>query len=554
MHISSSANMSNLDIISAHIRPATHEVTTEKNAVIYTRVSTKEQADNYSLGSQMKACMEYASKHSCHIQGYFGGTYESAQTDERKEFNRMLDFIKKSQRQVNTIIVYSLDRFSRSGANAIYIAKCLKEQGVVIQSVMQPTDANTASGTLQQNIQFIFSEYDNHLRREKTIAGMKEALAKGVKIGNAPIGYTHTRIDGQQQLVLNEYAPLIKQAFILKIEGYSLPKIADRLKEMGWKKKLYTQHIFKIIANPFYCGLLVNRMLEKPVRGNHPPIVSEELWMQANGLYTQRKGIITVKENDSLPLKKFVCCADCGKPLTGYLVKKKGLYYYKCQTHGCCCNVSAKALHSLFEEQLDTYAIPGKFVAPLKLQMRLTFQAMNAKVIEQRQLILANIKELAGRIEKMEERYILGEIDRPLYEKFRTKYADDLNDAQAQLKKVDLDLSNLDNYIDFVVGLMSNFKKAWHLADFHTRQRFQNLLFPEGIMYDKKNRAYRTEKVNTFVALTASMTNVFQLKEKGQTEDFDHLSLAGSRTGQISNLLGDFKGLLEIAQRLGIAA
>jgi DNA invertase Pin-like site-specific DNA recombinase len=55
------------------------------NAVIYTRVSSREQSlTNQSLATQKKYCMEYAQKHGYNILGFFGGTYESAQTDERK--------------------------------------------------------------------------------------------------------------------------------------------------------------------------------------------------------------------------------------------------------------------------------------------------------------------------------------------------------------------------------------------------------------------------------------------------------------------------------------
>src|ERR1043166_8670646 len=101
------------------------------NCVIYTRVSTKEQADNnMSLNTQKKACELYAAKQGYQVMGYFGGTYESAKTDERKEFNNMLAFVQKSSRKIAHIIVYSVDRFSRSGANAIYIAEQLKREGI----------------------------------------------------------------------------------------------------------------------------------------------------------------------------------------------------------------------------------------------------------------------------------------------------------------------------------------------------------------------------------------------------------------------------------------
>lgn len=96
-------------------------------AVIYTRVSTKEQAEtNKSLETQKKYCEQLAAKNNIDIIAYFGGTYESAKSDERKEFNKMLTFVKRNK-EVSYIIVYSYDRFSRTGANGAYISEQLKK-------------------------------------------------------------------------------------------------------------------------------------------------------------------------------------------------------------------------------------------------------------------------------------------------------------------------------------------------------------------------------------------------------------------------------------------
>ncbi|MEO5601775.1 MAG: recombinase family protein [Cyclobacteriaceae bacterium] len=82
----------------------------QKNAVIYTRVSTKEQADtNQSLETQKKYCLQYVLKNDLNVLGFFGGTYESAKTDERNEFNRMIRFVKNQKEGVSAILVYSLD-------------------------------------------------------------------------------------------------------------------------------------------------------------------------------------------------------------------------------------------------------------------------------------------------------------------------------------------------------------------------------------------------------------------------------------------------------------
>lgn len=96
------------------------------NCVIYTRVSGKEQEEGYSLDTQKRECEEFAEKNGLNILGYFGGTYESAKNDERKEFNKMLQSIKRSKQKVSYIIVYMLDRFSRSGCKRHLYKRAIK--------------------------------------------------------------------------------------------------------------------------------------------------------------------------------------------------------------------------------------------------------------------------------------------------------------------------------------------------------------------------------------------------------------------------------------------
>jgi len=88
--------------------------------IIYNRVSSKEQLDGQSLETQMVKCELYAEKLGLTIVEKFGGTFESAKSDkERKEFNKMLDFLKKSKILIKAVIVYSTSRFSRTGITTI---------------------------------------------------------------------------------------------------------------------------------------------------------------------------------------------------------------------------------------------------------------------------------------------------------------------------------------------------------------------------------------------------------------------------------------------------
>ena len=353
---------------------------TGSNCVIYTRVSTKEQADNnLSLETQRKACEQYALKSKYTIAGYFGGTFESAKTDERKQFNNMLAFVKKSKEKISYIIVYSVDRFSRSGANAIYIAEKLKREGITVFAASQPTDTTTASGSLQQNIQFIFSEYDNQLRREKCMAGVKEQLLNGVWCTAPPLGYDIVRRNGKKEFVLNKKGLLIKKAYSWKADGMANEAIKDKLTALGWK--IDSRRVSDVLRNPFYCGLLAHTALEGTlVEGIQEKAVTKELFLKVNGILDKyRHGYNIRPQNDYAPLKRFLKCDECQKPLTAYRAWKNQEYYYKCSTSGCKCNKRADSLHDAFKILLDAFNIsPDKeLAAVIKKQMTATYKNLN---------------------------------------------------------------------------------------------------------------------------------------------------------------------------------
>ena len=146
------------------------EVKREKKfAVVYTRVSSQEQADsNSSLETQLKICSEYAGREGLIIKQFFGGTYESAKNDERREFQRMLTYARKDK-EIAFIIVYNYDRFSRTGALAAQLCTELAAIGITVRSALQPIDSTTPTGKLQENLVHLFNNYDNQQRSSRTI-------------------------------------------------------------------------------------------------------------------------------------------------------------------------------------------------------------------------------------------------------------------------------------------------------------------------------------------------------------------------------------------------
>jgi DNA invertase Pin-like site-specific DNA recombinase len=390
-----------------------------QGAIVYTRVSSKEQAENnLSLDFQKKTIEDYASKQNLPILGYFGGTYESAKTDGRKEFLRMLEFIKKHKGKVSHILVYTLDRFSRTGGGAIKLAQDLREKyGVTVFAVTQPTDTSNPSGVLHQNIQLLFSEFDNQLRKQRAVAGMKEKFEKGEWVTRVPQGYDIVKINGVRKIVINKEGKLIKKAFEWKGEGMKNEEIIQRLNAQGMK--MYKQQLVKIFKKPFYCGIINHGLLNgKVIEGNHPKLISQELFLKVNNINicSHQYGVPHKKEREQVPLKVFMRCEDCGQPFAGYIVKKKNLWYYKCRTKGCKCNRSAKVMNGAFVEYLQDYIPEEEAIEPLQFKLEQLYYKINEERFEDEKRLNEQLAEVSKKIDTIEEKfYVLNEMSRETF-------------------------------------------------------------------------------------------------------------------------------------------
>ncbi len=222
--------MSNLQQFQSFAKQNKKKIIVKSEAVIYTRVSGSQQEDNTSLDSQKIQCTQYATRLNLDIKEYFGGTYESAKTDDRKQFQKMISYVKK--KRIAFIIVYSIDRFSRAGASAITIVEELKKIGINVLSVTQPVDVETSTGMFFQNLNLLFSKYDNDQRRDKTIMGMRQRLLNGYWMGKAPLGYKNARDQNNVPIIIkDEKATIIKNIFLWKVnEGLTNTQIIERLK------------------------------------------------------------------------------------------------------------------------------------------------------------------------------------------------------------------------------------------------------------------------------------------------------------------------------------
>lgn len=489
------------------------------NVVIYTRVSSKEQADkNLSLETQRKTIQDCIDRTGRNALCYFGGTYESAKTDGRKEFQRMIDFIKKNKGKVNEIMVYALDRFSRTGGAAIKLATDLREKyGVIINAVTQPVDTSNPSGVLSQGMHLLFSEFDNKLRSQRVVAGLKAKFEKGIWAVNAPQGYDSVIINGERKLVVNEEGKIIAKAFQWKIDGLKNIEILDRLRSLGLKK-MNKMQVQRILCNPFYCGMIAHGMLNgRVIEGQHEKMISRATFLKVNNILesSTRFNISHNPDDIRLPLKVFMWCVDCAQPVTGYKMKvkvRKGAeqafqYYYKCRTKGCCFNKNVKDIHAKFEALLADITIKPELLEPLAFQLEKTFDDLNAENKGKEKYLKEQLTELQKKVDTLEEKYFMGgEMSKETYDKFAGRYAAEKLELGHQMETCSLSSSNHKTTLKRALEFACNPLKMWQSGSVGVKEKLQKLLFPEGLAYDKEIGAFRTNTINSLIAVIARLS------------------------------------------------
>ncbi len=157
-------------------------------AVIYVRVSTKEQTENLSLPTQLRACEEYCRRQGYEILERFHEEGESAKSTDRSQLQNLLTYCRVNKGRVHFVVVFNLTRFARDKYDHFALRSHLQSLGISLRSATEPID-DTSTGKLMEGVLAAFAQFDNDVRSDRTRAGMKAALELGRWVFLAPIGY-----------------------------------------------------------------------------------------------------------------------------------------------------------------------------------------------------------------------------------------------------------------------------------------------------------------------------------------------------------------------------
>lgn len=523
----------------------------------YSRVSSKQQESNNSLNNQIEANRDYARKNNLQITEEFGGTYESAKSDfTRKEFKRLIDKVTASRKKPYAILVYKMSRFSRSGGNAIGLVNTLVEElGVHLIEVCSGLTTTTERGKAAIYDSLFMAYKENLEKIELVVPAMQKFLNNGNWLGITPVGYDHYGpkvtnekfLSKTQRIEINKDGELLREAWEWKLSGlYSDAQIMAKLAARGLH--LTAQKISRIFRNPFYCAITINKLIDEPVQGNWPALISRETFIKVQNLLENNpSGYQHNKEEAQRPLTRLMKCNKCKHYMIGYINRKKNLHYYKCRN---CKGVSVNALttkkalrkgaNDLFVDLLKKYSIARDVIPFIQTQLTLLFNRFNDSRSQNDSDLKLQLERLDKKVRDLKIRHGMQEIDKETYDLTMAHLNEHILQVSKELDEAIPIVSNLDKLLFHSLKKLENISEIWVSSNLDTKRRIQKTLFPEGIYYDAKTHECLTTKTNSFIGLTSVLAGEYTGKEKGNFQFKIENSLYVPGMGTLSNISSIF--------------
>lgn len=327
-----------------------------KVAVAYARFSSNNQREE-SIDAQLRAIREYCEKENIELVAEFTDEAQSGKTDDREDFQNMINKLLKGHIQADYVLVHKFNRFARNKFDSALYKKKLRDIDVKVVSVSQKIDDTPEGELLEGFLETIDQYYSANLAAEVR-KGLRENALKGKHAGGQVLfGYS---LDEDGYYVPNENAKIVKRIFEEYVQGYPKTEICERLNKEGYRnqrgKPFNTRTLYDLLRNEKYIGNYVYTIDKKEtvrldgIIKDHP--IDKQLWHQVQELCKESSEKAQARQRTQ---KRFyyltgkAYCEECGSKIcangskrsNGHKNKHGKLnYYYQCigkvkQKNGC---------------------------------------------------------------------------------------------------------------------------------------------------------------------------------------------------------------------------
>lgn len=297
----------------------------------------RESAEHYIEAQRMRGWTALPDRYD--DGGFSGGNME------RPGLRRLLADIDAGKFDV--IVVYKVDRLSRSLLDFMKMIDLFNEKGVSFVSVTQHFSTTDPTGRMFLGILITFAQYEREVIAERIWDKVAAAKRRGKYCGGVPIlGYDVDR-DNKKLLVSPDEARTVQYIFRRFIQIGSAKKLGQELNEQGYRTKAWitkkgkvregsewnTAHIYRLLNNRIYIGEIAHKDRSYP--GEHEGIIDRATWDKVQAILENNKPVKVSMARTKMvaPLKGVIRCGHCGCSMGPTYARKNGRHYtyYICQ-------------------------------------------------------------------------------------------------------------------------------------------------------------------------------------------------------------------------------
>jgi len=259
---------------------------------IYTRKSSEEGLEQSfnSLHAQREACEAYilSQRHEgwqlvrdAYDDGGFSGGNLA-----RPALKRLMEDV--AAKAIDTVVVYKVDRLTRSLTDFAKIVEQFDKQGVSFVSVTQQFNTTTSMGRLTLNVLLSFAQFEREVTGERIRDKVAASKRKGMWMGGVlPVGYD---LKDRQVIINSDEAEQVREIYRMYLKLGCVSKLQEQLEQIGVRSKQRTSRtghtsggavysrgaLYDILQNRFYRAEITHKEVSYP--GQHPAIIDKDLW------------------------------------------------------------------------------------------------------------------------------------------------------------------------------------------------------------------------------------------------------------------------------------
>ncbi len=490
-----------------------------RKAVIYTRVSgAKQVREGDGLASQENRCREYATYKDYDVVEVFSDDM-SGKYERRPAMDRMLAFLRLHPKGSVSVIIDDISRFARNVQAHIVLRETLSDAGGVLESPSIEFGEDSDSRLVEHMLASV-AQHQREKNAEQTSNRMKGRMMNGYAVFAAPMGYIYQKTGSHGKLLTRD-EPL---ASILQegLKGHACGRIASQAElkrffeaQPAFPKDLPNgqirqQRISDILSRIIYAGYIEHEPWGiTRRRGHHEPIISLATY-EAIQARKAAKPVAPIRKdiNQDFPLRGFVNCACCNKPMTSCWSKSAtGVKhpYYWCQSRDCKMyrkSIRREAIEAPFEELLQSIQPSRNLVDIVTAMLKQAWAMRVDQQSDQSAHIAKQIKATEKQIQGLLDKLVASEsatVIKALETRIESLETEKLLLTEKQVKS-GAPRKSFEEVFELAMAFLANPWNLWEKGPFTLKRLVLRLAFKGPVTFDREN-GFRTPQVADIFSL-----------------------------------------------------